>query len=271
MNNLIELNHQHHTSNNANLPTVNARELHGFLGNKMHFADWIKKRIAEYGFIEQEDYTRIELKAGFQAATTGGGLAEILASQKNEALKTTTYDFGQQGRVEYFVSLDMAKELAMVERNDKGKQARKYFIECEKQLSGSLKQINFSDLLAAAQAFIAAETERRQLAAQVAEIAPKAAALDLLSDRKGLFNFRVTAKHLKIKEKELKALLYQLKWAIKGSSPLQVTQYAETQGYAVQVTGDTRNEYHYTQMLFTSKGTAKLAEELMKRKGATNE
>lgn len=268
MNNLIELNHQHHTSTNANLPTVNARELHGFLEVQTKFIDWIKKRIAEYEFVEQDDYTRIELKAGFQAATTGGGLDEILTSQKKEALKTTTYDFGQQGRIEYFISLNMAKELAMVERNPKGKQARQYFIECEKRLSGSLKPaIDFTDPIAAAQAFIAAETERRQLAAQVAEIAPKAAALDLLSDRKGLFNFRVTAKHLKIKEKELKALLYQLKWAIKGSSPLQVTQYAETQGYAVQVTGDTRNEYHYTQMLFTSKGTAKLAEELMKRKG----
>ncbi|AWY01572.1 hypothetical protein A8139_17585 [Marinomonas primoryensis] len=34
----------------------------------------------------------------------------------------------------YFITLDMAKELAMVERNEKGKQARRYFIDCEKQL-----------------------------------------------------------------------------------------------------------------------------------------
>ena len=37
--------------------------------------------------------------------------------------------------IEYHITLDMAKELSMVERNEKGKQARKYFIECEKKLT----------------------------------------------------------------------------------------------------------------------------------------
>ena len=50
-----------------------------------------------------------------------------------------------QVAIEYFITLDMAKELAMVENNDKGSQARKYFIECEKQLtqgvSNSMKRV----------------------------------------------------------------------------------------------------------------------------------
>ena len=104
--------------------TVNARELHAFLGNKMHLADWIKKRIADYGFVENVDYVRVELAAGLAMAQTGGDFADILHSGKNDVLKTDTCDCGQQGRIEYALSLDMAKELSMVERNEKGKQAR---------------------------------------------------------------------------------------------------------------------------------------------------
>ena len=125
--------------NVAGQQTVNARELHAFLGNKMHFADWIKKRIADYGFVENVDYVRVELAAGLAMARTGGDFADILHAQKNETQETSTCDFGQQGRIEYALSLDMAKELSMVERNAKGKQARQYFIDCEKRLSGSLK------------------------------------------------------------------------------------------------------------------------------------
>lgn len=88
---------------------VNARDLHSFLESKRQFADWIKERINQYGFIENQDY-------------------QIFASQNNEA------SWGGQNKVEYALSIDMAKELSMVERNEKGKQARRYFIACEKGL-----------------------------------------------------------------------------------------------------------------------------------------
>ena len=74
------------------------------------FADWIKRRIEEYGFTQGIDFT---------------------ASQNWEASETKTYG---QGKIDYFLTLDMAKELSMVERNAKGKEARKYFIACEKKL-----------------------------------------------------------------------------------------------------------------------------------------
>ncbi|CAI0831803.1 antA/AntB antirepressor family protein [Serratia fonticola] len=87
------------------IPTINARNLHAFLGNKELFATWIKKRIAQYGFIKGNDYET------FLESTKKG-----------------------RPREEYLISSDMAKELSMVERNDQGKRARQYFIDCEERL-----------------------------------------------------------------------------------------------------------------------------------------
>ena len=99
--------------NEQTLDTVNARELHTFLEVGRDFNTWIKARINRYGFIEGEDFMCVE----------------NLSSPKRGSSKSRT-----QKVKEYFVTLDMAKELAMVERNEKGKQARRYFIDCEKQL-----------------------------------------------------------------------------------------------------------------------------------------
>lgn len=90
--------------------TVSARKLHEFLGSKQDFSTWIKARIKQYSFEENTDY--------------------LLTLHKTGELKTR----GLQGKTEYFLTIDMAKELAMVERNEKGKQARRYFINCEKKL-----------------------------------------------------------------------------------------------------------------------------------------
>jgi anti-repressor protein len=86
-------------------PAVSARDLHSFLGSRQEFTAWIKGRIAKYGFIEGTDF--------------------LINLSRSEAGRQTT---------EYVLSLDTAKELAMVEANMKGQQARRYFIEAEKQL-----------------------------------------------------------------------------------------------------------------------------------------
>ncbi|OQW93871.1 MAG: hypothetical protein BWK79_08875 [Beggiatoa sp. IS2] len=91
--------------------TVNARDLHAFLEVQTKFTTWIKRRIEEYSFTQGVDF---------------------ILSQNCESSETTTYtDVGNP--VEYLISLDMAKELSMVERTTKGKEARRYFIACEKQ------------------------------------------------------------------------------------------------------------------------------------------
>ncbi|EKL0158312.1 antA/AntB antirepressor family protein, partial [Escherichia coli] len=97
------------TIDNETTLLVNARDLHSFLGVGRMFAHWVKERIAEYGFVENQDF--------------------VIACQNWQAKGR-----GGHNRKEYHLTLDTAKELAMVERNEKGRQIRRYFIECEKKL-----------------------------------------------------------------------------------------------------------------------------------------
>lgn len=90
------------------IQTVNARELHAFLGSKRQFADWIAYRIQKYGFVENQDFARFSQKC---ENPQGGRTAK-----------------------EFVLTLNMAKELCMVENSAKGREARRYFIECEKAL-----------------------------------------------------------------------------------------------------------------------------------------
>ena len=91
--------------------TVNARELWAKLESKQQFADWIKARIEKWRFVEGTDY----------------------------AVHKIMTQYNQVDSINYFISLDMAKELSMVENNDQGRQARRYFIACEKTAK-SLRQ-----------------------------------------------------------------------------------------------------------------------------------
>ena len=106
MHELIPLQLQ--TINGNAVETVSARELHAFLEVGRDFSNWVKGRISEYDFVENQDFV---VFANFGENPNGGRPSQ-----------------------EYYITLDMAKELSMVERNEKGKQARKYFIECEKRL-----------------------------------------------------------------------------------------------------------------------------------------
>lgn len=93
-------------SNDSQL-MCDARELHDFLGVGKMFAHWIDDRLKEYQFIENQDFIIFA-----NSGKNGRG----------------------RKRRDYHLTLDTAKELAMVERNEKGRQIRRYFIECEKRL-----------------------------------------------------------------------------------------------------------------------------------------
>ena len=98
------------TINAAEINSVNAREIHKYLEVKTKFADWIKRAIEKYDFIENQDYAILK---------NGNG--------------NNVY-------IDYIVVLDMAKEFAMLENNPKGKETRKYFIEFEKQGKALINQ-----------------------------------------------------------------------------------------------------------------------------------
>ena len=133
MNQLIPLHAQ--TINGNAIETVSARELHSFVESRQEFSNWIKNRIEKYGFVENVDFLIILSKTH-----TGGRPSQ-----------------------EYFITLDMAKQLAMVENNEKGMQVRKYFIECEKRLKQELP----TSYLEALEALIQKEKEKLELTNQV--------------------------------------------------------------------------------------------------------
>lgn len=97
MSELIKLN------TNSNDITLSARELHNFLEVTERFNNWFNRQL-QYGFEENRDYV-------------GCKVFNTLAKQE---------------LLDYEIKLDMAKEIAMIQRSEKGKQARQYFLQVEK-------------------------------------------------------------------------------------------------------------------------------------------
>ena len=221
--------------------TVNARELHAFLENRDMFANWIKDRIEQYGFVENQDFVRY--------------------------LENSKKPLGGRPSMEYALSLDMAKELSMVERNAKGKQARQYFIDCEKRLSGSL---NIPQTLPDALRLAADLAERnQQQAAQIAELAPKAEALARIEVAQGDLTVTQAAKILNMPPKQLFDWLARHGWLYRsGGSGVWLGYQDKVRSgcvthsvhqYESKSTGEQRIA---TQVYLTPKGIGKIAEKL---------
>lgn len=137
------------TINNEEVNAVNARELHDKLGSKRDFSNWIKDRLE--GFAEGEDFT---------VAKIGDG--------KNR---------GRFAPIDYIVSLDVAKHIAMLERNEQGRKIRQYFIEVEKEFRRKTSktlpapEVILSKLYDEMERRIKAEAERDEYKRNLARIA----------------------------------------------------------------------------------------------------
>ena len=130
--------------------TVLARDLHEFLEIKTAFKDWFP-RMCEYGFEEEKDY--ITLPAQKRATN-------------NPKNPITTY-------TDYQLTLEMAKEIAMIQRNEKGKQARQYFIQLEKDWNSPQKVM--------ARALLISQQELETLRIENENMKPKALFTDVVS------------------------------------------------------------------------------------------
>lgn len=101
-------------------PMCNARYLHAALQIGTRFDDWMRRRIEDYGFEEGMDYAVVQ-----------GGFSSNLR-------KTSKGSKGGRPSIDYHLTLDMAKELAMIENNEIGRGVRRYFIRAEQTLREKL-------------------------------------------------------------------------------------------------------------------------------------
>jgi len=235
MNELISIGQSVIASNEVK--TANARELHNFLGGAQEFRHWIKDRIESYGFVQEVDFVTTE--------------------KINRGGKST----------EYHISLDMAKELAMVERTRKGKEARQYFIDCERRalvapafavpstLSGALR-------LAAEQA----DTIEAQ-ALQIAAAAPAVQFVDKYVDSTGLKGFRQVCKLLNASEPEFREFLKSKKIMYPlGGEWAPFAQHIDAGRFAVKAGTSDTNGHAFNSAKFTPKGVNWVAGEWAKHK-----
>lgn len=97
----------------------NARDLHASLQVQTRFDDWMRRRISEYEFVEGADFQTFD-SSNLRNQKSGRG--------------------GNRRSIDYRLTLDMAKELAMIENNEVGRAVRRYFIQCENELRAELRE-----------------------------------------------------------------------------------------------------------------------------------
>lgn len=215
--------------------TVDARELHAKLGVGRDFTNWIKARIAEYGFQAHVDYVVVEVSARSGENPSGG-----------------------RPRTEYAVSIDMAKQLAMVENNEVGRATRRYFLDCERRAKAASVHFLVPKSLPEALRLAADQAERIEAQkAQIQALAPKAEFHDKVTEAVNCQTVEEIAKVLGTGQNRMFAWLRDQRILMASNLPYQ--RFID-EGYFRTVERqytDRRGESHtYTRTLVTGKGFA---------------
>ena len=213
MNELLKIN----TTDSERI-TVSARDLHEALEVKTQFKDWFP-RMCEYGFEDGKDF------CSFLSESTGGR-----PSQDAQ------------------ITVDMAKEIAMLQRTEKGKEVRKYFIQVEKEWNSPERVM--------ARALTIANKTIETLKIENSELKPKADYFDNLVERNLLTNFRDTAKELGLRQTDLINNLIEDGYVYRDqkSKLKPYAKYGKTGKGLFEIKEFSRNDHSDIQTLITPKG-----------------
>lgn len=222
MNELLKVNYD------SEQPTVSGRELHEFLEIGTKYADWFK-RMVEYGFEEGKDYVTCFSNLGSEM-------------------------HGGQNKQDHELTIPMAKELCMLQRNEKGKQARQYFLKVEEAWN--------SPEMIMERALKLSNARVKELLGSVSELKvenqimkPKADYFDELVERNLLTNFRDTAKQLGIKQRDFVNFLLEKKYLYRDKSG-KLLPYADKNNglFELKECFNDATNWAGTQTLITPKG-----------------
>lgn len=210
---------------NFDTQTVSARELHEQLHIGTEFAKWFS-RMCEYGFSTGNDYSEV-----------------IVKNDENSK--------GGRPATDYNISVDMAKQICMIQRTPEGKAVRQYLIDLEKAWN-TPEQVM-------ARALKLADQTIDSLKTQVIEMKPKADYFDALIDKKLNTNIRDTAKELGVGERAFVSFLISNRFVFRQGKHRELRPYAQytESGNGLFVLKDKHNEnsgWARQQMFVTPKG-----------------
>jgi anti-repressor protein len=222
MNELIKINYE------SDRPTVLARDLHEFLEVKTAYKDWFP-RMCEYGFAEGEDYCSF-------------------LSDRSDGLPGKPRQDAQ-------LTIDMAKEICMLQRNEKGKQARQYFLQLEREWN-SPEAVMSRALRMAEERLERFKAINANLSVQNAIMQPKAEYFDGLCDRESLTGVRETAKLLGLKQNDFVKWLIDHKYIYrdKRGRLMPYAEHVDSGLFTVKETYNDKTDWTGVQMLITVKG-----------------
>lgn len=199
------------TQNNENGEiVVSGRVLHGYLEVKEKYTQWFE-RMTEYGFAENVDFI---------------GLSE-----------KTEKPLGGRPKQNHLIKIPMAKEISMLQRNEKGKEARKYFIQLE-SMWNSPEMVMKRALQFAYQKVMELQTSNLILNQQVNELQPKADYTDRILKNKGLVTITQIAKDYGMSAQKMNDLLHELKVQFKQSGQWLLYKGVDDKGYTHSDTVD---------------------------------
>ena len=201
MNELIKI------STSSNDITLSGRDLHEFLEIGTQYKDWFPRMI-EYGFSEGEDFNPLKIE---QVQTEGS--REV-----------------KRNIIDHEIKLDMAKEIAMIQRSEKGKQARKYFLDVEKKWN-SPEIIMKRALEIASKQVENLMLENKQKEQVIHELQPKATYYDLILQNSTLLAITVIAKDYGMSGTALNDTLHELGIQYKQSGTWLLYAKYQDKGY----------------------------------------